>query len=106
MKSGQLIEKNMRNIFLEKSYKNVVQKLLPDPFLQNQKYSCLSVKFNILYTLILWYALVEDYQNMLKLSCWPPAFNCLYKSFLKNRKRSGTSLPAFFSALISKKLFL
>ena len=28
MKFGQLIESNMRNIFLEKSYKNVVEKLL------------------------------------------------------------------------------
>ena len=36
MKFGQLIEYNMRNIFLEKSYKNVVEKLFPDPLLKNQ----------------------------------------------------------------------
>ena len=32
MKIGQLIECNVRNIFLEKSYKNLVEKLVPDPF--------------------------------------------------------------------------
>ena len=30
MKFGQSIECNMRNIFLEKSYRNVVVKLVPD----------------------------------------------------------------------------
>ena len=35
MKFGQLIECNMRNIFLEKSYtkyQNMVEKLVPDPW--------------------------------------------------------------------------
>ena len=37
MKFGQLIEYNMKNIFFLKSHtKNVVEKLLPDPFLKNQ----------------------------------------------------------------------
>ena len=37
MKLGQLIEHDMRNIFLEKSYtNNVVEKLVKDPFLKNQ----------------------------------------------------------------------
>ena len=36
MKIGQLTEYKMRNIFLEKSYTNVVEKLLPDPFVKNQ----------------------------------------------------------------------
>ena len=38
---------------------------------------------------------VEDYQNILKLSCRPLAF-ISYKVFLNN-KRSGASLPASFS---------
>ena len=33
---GQLTECNMRNIFLKKSYTNVVEKLVPDPFLNNE----------------------------------------------------------------------
>ena len=40
-KFGQLIECNMRNIFFEKScgdfWKNVVEKLVPDPFLFSEK---------------------------------------------------------------------
>ena len=35
MKFGQLIEYNMRNIFLENHTQNVVEKLVPDPFLKN-----------------------------------------------------------------------
>ena len=35
MKFGQLIEYNIKNIFLEKLYKNVLEKLFPDPFLKN-----------------------------------------------------------------------
>ena len=36
VKIGQLIEYNMRKIFLEKSSPNVVEKLVQNPFLKNQ----------------------------------------------------------------------
>ena len=36
MKADQQTENNMRNIFLEKSYTNVVEKLYSDTFLKNQ----------------------------------------------------------------------
>ena len=36
MKFGQLIEYNTRIISFEKSLKNMLKKLFPDPFLQNQ----------------------------------------------------------------------
>ena len=36
MKLGQLIEYNMKNIFLENQTQNVVERLFPDPFLRNQ----------------------------------------------------------------------
>ena len=49
----------------------------------------------VLYSLFLLYA-IEGYQNTLKLSCRPLVFTS-YKAFLKNEKRSGTSLPASFS---------
>ena len=45
---------------------------------------------------------VEECQNILKLSGRPFAFTS-YKAFLKNKKKSGTSLLALFSALILKK---
>ena len=36
MKFGQLIEYNMRNIFLKNHTQYVVEKLFPDPFLKNK----------------------------------------------------------------------
>ena len=36
---------------------------------------------------------IEDNQNILKLSCRPLCFTS-YKAFLKNKKRSGTTLSA------------
>ena len=36
MEPGQLMEYNMRNIFLKNHTQNVVHKLVPDPFLKNQ----------------------------------------------------------------------
>ena len=36
MKFGQLIQYNMRNIFLDKSYTNVMEKIFSNPFLENQ----------------------------------------------------------------------
>ena len=35
MKLGQLIEHNMRNIFLKNHTQNVAEKLFPDAFLEN-----------------------------------------------------------------------
>ena len=35
MKFGQLIEYNMRTFFLGKSLQNMLEKLVPDPFLKN-----------------------------------------------------------------------
>ena len=36
MKFDQLIGYNMKNIFLENHTQNVVEKLVPDPYLSNQ----------------------------------------------------------------------
>ena len=47
---------------------------------------------------------VKDYQNILKLSCWPLGLT-LYKAFSNIKKISGTSLPASFSAWFLKKNF-
>ena len=48
---------------------------------------------------------VEDYGNTLKLSCRPLAFTS-YKAFLKNKKRSGTSLPASLYYMIFEEKYL
>ena len=46
---------------------------------------------------------VEGYRFILKLSCRPLALNTSFKAFLKNKKRSGASLPESFFALCFKK---
>ena len=43
IKFGHLIEYNMKNIFLEKSYQNVIEKPFPDPFLKNQNQAYLQI---------------------------------------------------------------
>ena len=50
MKFGQLIEYNMRNIFLEKSYENVMEILFPDPFLKYQNSAYLLIISLTFYT--------------------------------------------------------
>ena len=47
---GQLIECNMRNIFLEKSSKNVMEKLVPETFLKNQNWTYLWINSLKCYT--------------------------------------------------------
>ena len=42
---------------------------------------------------------VEDYQNILKLSCIPLTF-ISNKAFIKSKKKSGTSLLASLSVLV------
>ena len=44
----------------------------------------------------------EGYRKILKLSCRPLAITS-YKAYLKNKKKSGTSLPVSFSARFLKK---
>ena len=80
MKFGQLIEYNMRNIFLEKSFKKCGGVTITRPF---SKWSKLSISLNqqpnVLYTFfVLWQ--VEGYQNILKLYCRSLALTS-YKAF-------------------------
>ena len=68
MKCGQLIEYNMRNIFLEKSYAKHGREASPRPFYQKSKLSIsLDQQSQMLYNLFLLYVQVEVYQNILKL---------------------------------------
>ena len=92
----------MRNIFLEKPYKKCNKKSYR-PFLK--KSVPLVQKFQILHHLLLLHFQVEAYQMILKLRSRPLAFT-LYQAFLKNKKRSGTSLLAsFFVWCLKKNIF-
>ena len=57
MKFGQLIEYNMRNIFLEKSYTKCCGETIPTPFPKKSKLSMsLDQQSKVLYSLFLLYA--------------------------------------------------
>ena len=95
--------KYMRNIFIGKLYAKFEEKLIRDPFLKNENWAYLSLdqQFEILYNIFLRYIQVEDYRNILKLTCWLLAF-ISYQTFLKNKKRSETNLLVFLSTLLLK----
>ena len=101
VKFGKLIEYNMRNNFLEKSYTKFVGETIPRP---------LKIKMEHISGSIIWsfkqfvyiVCQVEGYRNILKLRYRAPAFTS-YKAFFKNKKRSITSLSASFSAWFLKK---
>ena len=102
MKFGQLMEYNMRNIFLEKSHTKKGGKTIARPISKNLKIErnpgSIVQSFCILFLL---YAKLKT-RNILKLSCRPLAFTSR-KAFLQSKKRSGTSLTASFSARFLKK---
>ena len=56
----------------------------------------------MLQSLLLLYVQSEVYQIILKQKCWPLVFT-ICKAFLKDNKRSGTSLPTSFSKRFLKK---
>ena len=68
MKFTQLKEYNMRNIFLEKSYKKCGREASPRPFYKKAKLSISQdQQSEMLLSLFLLFAQVEVYQNILKL---------------------------------------
>ena len=105
MKSGQLIEYNMRNFFLKNHTQNVVENLVPNPFLKNQNWAYLWISSPKFTQFVYIVCQVEGSRNILKLSCRPLTFTSS-KAFLKSKKRSGTSISASFCAWFFKKNFL
>ena len=103
MKFNQLIEYNMKYIFLEKSYKKSDWETSPRSFSKKSKLSIyLDQQSKMLYCLFFIYVQVEVYQSILKLRCWSLALT-LYKAFLKSKKRPEASLPVSFSEWFLKK---
>ena len=106
MKTGELLEYNLRNIFLEKSHTKCGGETIPRLFSKKSKLSMSLNRYSkrqiylYIYLFIYFVSIVcqvEDYRKWLKLSCRPPGFTS-YKGFLTNKKKSGTSFPASFSA--------
>ena len=97
MNFGQLIQYNLTNIFLEKSYTKCGGESIPRPIIKKSKLSipldqCSKV---IYFVFIVWQ--VKAYRNWLKLSCRPPVYTS-NKTFFK-KKRSESSLPASYMIL-------
>ena len=70
MKFGHLIEYNLKNIFLKKSFAKSGGENSSRPFYEKSKlHISLDQQFEILYRLFLSYVQVEIYQNISKLSC-------------------------------------
>ena len=103
MKFGQLIKYNIRNFFLEKSYKQCSGESIPKPFSRKSKWAYLWINSFILFVFSV--CKVEDYQNMLKLSCRPLLLPD--KTFLKMQNRSENSLlPHWCDILLTDQIYL
>ena len=80
----------------------MLEKLFPDPFLENWNWTYLSINSFIQFVFIVYQ--VQDYRNILQLSCKSLAFTS-NKTFSKNGNSSGTSLPTSCSAWFLEKNF-
>ena len=105
MKFSHLVEYNMRNIFLEKSSTKCEGETNPRTFFTKSKVNIsLDQRSEFPYSLFSLYVQeVENYQNMLKLKCWPLAFNSykaldiLQHDINKNKSRKSKSLKSYVS---------
>ena len=78
IKFGQLIEYIMRNIFLKNYINNAGGEASPTPFQKIKIEHIISLDYQsvMLHSVFLLYVLVEVYQNIFKLQCWP--LTCFY----------------------------
>ena len=83
----------------------MVEKLFKDPSLKNQNSAYLWINCLKFYTVVFIVCQIEGYQKILKQRCRTLIFTS-NETFLKNRKRSGTSLPSSFSAWSLEKVFI
>ena len=72
MKFGQLVEYNMKKIFLEKSYTKCGGETIPRHVPKNRNWEISKRLYFIQFVFIV--CLVDGYQNVLKLSCEPLSF--------------------------------
>ena len=95
-------KRNMGNTFLEKLYIKCGGRNIPRSFSKISKLSISLDQQSKVLQFVFIVCQVKGYQNILKLSCTPLAFSS-YKAFRKNKKSSGSSLPASLSAWSLKK---
>ena len=101
---GQLIERNTRNIFFLKNHtQNAMEILFPDPFLKNQNWAHLWINILKFHTGCFYGMPCWGLSEHIKTKLETTAFTS-YKAFFFKR-RSGTSLPASFSAQFFKEKY-
>ena len=97
MRTGQLLQYNLRNIFFWKNTQNLVEKLFPDENWPDLWINILTFYIFYFYCLPSW-GLSKVIETDLQTTCI-----YLMESFLKNKERSGTSLTVSFSSWFLKK---
>ena len=103
IKFNQLIEYNMKVIFLEKPCSKCSGEVIPTPFYKKWPYLCISSLNVIKFILILCSS--RGLSKFINLRSWLLSF-ILYKAFLKNKKSSGTSLStSVFAWFLKKNIF-
>ena len=99
IKPRQLIEYNLRKIFL----KNHTHKLFPDPSLKDQNWAYPWISILKFYTFCFYCLPSWGLSKMVETKLLQTS----YKAFLKkNKRRSGTSLPAFSAWFLKKNNFV
>ena len=99
MKFGQLIECNMRNIFFQKSYIKCAGDTSPSHFPKNRNGAYLWINSLEIYKVYFYCMLSWGLSKYIEIKFRPLAFTS-YKAFLKNKKRSRTSVCISFCALL------
>ena len=87
----------MSNIFLEKTHTKCDGEAIPRPFSKNENWAYLCSTYRKLIQFVFIVRQVEGYQNITKLRCRPLAYSS-NKALLRNKKKSGSSLPDSFSS--------
>ena len=102
VKFGQLINYNMRNIFLEKLYTKCGRETIPKPISRNLK---LNISLDWYISAVCFYCMPKwGLSNYVETKLLTTCFYLVCKAFLKNRKRSGNNLHALFFTWFLKKI--
>ena len=101
MKFGQLIKYNMKNIFMKNNAQNLVEKLIPGPFL---KIRIQHISGSTLWSSIQ-FVFIEDYQHILKAKCWH-LFSLHMKLFPQSKRGLKLVFLAHFLHGFWRKIFI
>ena len=104
MQFDQLIEYNMRNLFVEKLYTKYGGQTISRLYnIEIEHISEAMVRSFILFVFIV--CKVQGYRNMLKLSCRPFAFTS-YKDFFKKQKEVWNQSPCPIFCMVFQEKYL